>query len=388
MKIYSKKCFNGVGGEVYSMSKHIDLNKCQFEDNDIFYYDRHDSSLRMIELSDFVDKPHWDHLKNNTTTKILIDYSDDYINAPNVDKMIKVILSKGVDYNQYYFLVMDNNFKNLVLDRLKLHGISGVNVFHYNQLLKNVSLDYPKNKQVNTDKKFSLLSRNYHPWRLELILNILTKGLINDFTYSFNNFRPYSANTDVTIDEVIGDIHKMGFEFTPEVDQWVGGLPYDIGSKSNKWSYVTYDTILNSDLHVLVESHFDPYLGEIFKRDRDKYSITELSPGFPTEKTWKVMSCERPFIVASTPYFLKDLKKLGFKSFSPFIDESYDEIIDDKLRLGSVTDEIKRISDLPKDKYDELLLNCKSICEFNRGILEKHHSEVQILPQMSWYNRY
>ena len=47
---------------------------------------------------------------------------------------------------------------------------------------------------------------------------------------------------------------------------------------------------------------------------------------FPTEKTGKPMMCNKPFIVLGQKHFLKNLRKIGFKTFHPIIDETYDEI--------------------------------------------------------------
>ena len=49
---------------------------------------------------------------------------------------------------------------------------------------------------------------------------------------------------------------------------------------------------------------------------------------FPTEKTGKAMMSNKPFIVLGSKNFLKNLRGLGFKTFHPVIDESYDEIDD------------------------------------------------------------
>lgn len=49
---------------------------------------------------------------------------------------------------------------------------------------------------------------------------------------------------------------------------------------------------------------------------------------FPTEKTGKALMSGKPFIVLSGQYFLKHLRDMGFKTFHPVIDESYDSIAD------------------------------------------------------------
>jgi len=53
---------------------------------------------------------------------------------------------------------------------------------------------------------------------------------------------------------------------------------------------------------------------------------------FPTEKTGKAMMSSKPFIVLSGKHFLKNLRSIGFKTFHPVIDESYDLIDSIELR--------------------------------------------------------
>ena len=61
----------------------------------------------------------------------------------------------------------------------------------------------------------------------------------------------------------------------------------------------------------------------------------------------------QPFLVVAPPYYLREIRNMGFKTFDGFIDESYDEELDDKIRLEKVIKEIIRISNIPI----ELLLN-------------------------------
>ena len=56
---------------------------------------------------------------------------------------------------------------------------------------------------------------------------------------------------------------------------------------------------------------------------------------FPTEKTGKALISNKPFIVLSGQHYLKNLRSIGFKTFHPVIDESYDEIDDVQERMKS-----------------------------------------------------
>jgi hypothetical protein len=386
MKLYSKTIING--GETASTLpvkgiSFVDLKLCGFNKDDVFYYDKHDLSLRHLGFDDFIDEPHWEHVRNEPTVKILIDFCDDYLNIIDIKRFSKTLLQKNINPSQVFLITMDDNFKQFAINQFKKQGIEGVNVYHYNLLLKKVLIDYVETYNTPTEYKFSFLSRNYHTWRLASILKIIESDTLKHFNYSFHNYLPYQG-MDVLIEQVKEDAIKEGFVLSETTESWINQLPYDVGSRHSKWNNVTYDTILSADFHFLIESHYDAFLFRIFSDFKHKYDIEDFSPAFPTEKTWKVIACKKPFISATTPFFLKGLKQLGFKSFSPFIDESYDELVDNKDRLDAVVSESIRISNLPIDEYNQLVLNCKEICEYNYNVLKQHFSEINFTNEMSW----
>jgi len=49
---------------------------------------------------------------------------------------------------------------------------------------------------------------------------------------------------------------------------------------------------------------------------------------YPTEKTWRPLLCRTPFIVLGPKNFLSNLRRLGFRTFSSWWDEGYDEDAD------------------------------------------------------------
>ena len=85
-----------------------------------------------------------------------------------------------------------------------------------------------------------------------------------------------------------------------------------------------------------------------------------------TEKILRPIACSHPFMVAAGPGSLKLLRKYGFKTFSPFIDESYDEIQDKDKRLLSIANEMKRLSELPEDEIRYILNQCQLIAKHNK----------------------
>jgi hypothetical protein len=56
-----------------------------------------------------------------------------------------------------------------------------------------------------------------------------------------------------------------------------------------------------------------------------------------TEKTFKAIALEMPFVLVAPAYSLEYLRSYGFRTFEPYIDESYDTIVDPVLRIERVT---------------------------------------------------
>lgn len=90
---------------------------------------------------------------------------------------------------------------------------------------------------------------------------------------------------------------------------------------------------------------------------------------FLTEKTYKVISAKHPFIVAQRPGILAALRNEGYKTFSPFIDETYDTIEDDVSRLHAIKDEILRLSTYSDDQWIKFQHDVKSIVDHNFDLL-------------------
>ena len=86
-----------------------------------------------------------------------------------------------------------------------------------------------------------------------------------------------------------------------------------------------------------------------------------LGATFPTEKTEKCFVAGHPFVIVSTPFYLKQLRAWGFQTFGDFWDESYDEIIDDEKRLDKIIEVIKHISSLSLSQLEQMYIDMKPI---------------------------
>ena len=88
---------------------------------------------------------------------------------------------------------------------------------------------------------------------------------------------------------------------------------------------------------------------------------------FITDKPFNGVACLQPFIVFSCVGYLKYIKKLGFKTFDDFIDESYDEISDNGERFVALCNELDRIKNIPLDEIHKWYISIKDRLIYNRN---------------------
>ena len=62
---------------------------------------------------------------------------------------------------------------------------------------------------------------------------------------------------------------------------------------------------------------------------------------------------------------LKKLRQLGYKTFSEWIDESYDEEVDDEKRLNILNNEVIRLCSLPLSDVRKIFLETREVSEHN-----------------------
>ena len=101
--------------------------------------------------------------------------------------------------------------------------------------------------------------------------------------------------------------------------------------------------------------------------------ISEASFGedtcFISEKTFKFIAYGHPFIIAGNKYSLKHLKELGYKTFRPFIDESYDEL-ETWERYEAIIVALNKIKSMTQEQRLAWFAGMKDILEFNANHLK------------------
>jgi hypothetical protein len=240
-----------------------------------------------------------------------------------------------------------------------------IRMFEYN-VSKNVyRLDYTK---LNTlalkhyDKKFLNLNRrwrNHRPMFVGLLElnNMLEQGHVS-----------FAANID-------GQNWDGVWGFLDQSDNLNKSELYRILTENKEQLENIPDMYLDTHkLHinqVQVGSGLDHfYEDSYFSIVNETNYFKEMGEGiFLSEKIFKPVLKLHPFILASRPNSLVKFRELGYKSFSPYIDETYDTEEDDSRRLLMILEETKRLVNLSEAELETFLIECKKICEHNYTLL-------------------
>lgn len=97
---------------------------------------------------------------------------------------------------------------------------------------------------------------------------------------------------------------------------------------------------------------------------------------FVSEKIWKPIQNCHPFLVVGTPGTLSYIRRLGFRTFEPLIDESYDSLIDDEERMQALFGCIETLGNLDEDQRADLLNRAEPILLHNERCFRQLRSPM------------
>ena len=264
----------------------------------------------------------WYFKVHNHTKAIGIENKIKYIDT-------NVSLSRYENIHTFHFFVEEAvNSKNNFFDN------SMNDLGYVSKEIKESEIDSFRNK------KFLSFSRNNDKQhRLSLLHDYLT----NDFSESYFSFLqkvvPYCS------------IYH-GKENQLSANDYNKNLPIELDTNGNINDFRTHNTFdkklfLDSVIHIVSETSFE---------------VNEL---FISEKVLKPILNFQPFILIGPYLYLSELKRLGFKTFSDFWDESYDEIENPKDRYMKIRELILELNSKSIEELNLLYKNVKDICIYN-----------------------
>jgi hypothetical protein len=98
-------------------------------------------------------------------------------------------------------------------------------------------------------------------------------------------------------------------------------------------------------------------------------SFTAGTTFFPTEKTWRAIKSRTPFIVMGPECYLKNLQRIGFKTFDQWWDESYDNT-SWALRVMEIENICFHLANKSIKELQTMYKEMKPVLDHNRHLLD------------------
>ena len=223
---------------------------------------------------------------------------------------------------------------------------------------------FESTRDIKRSHYFLFKIRNTRPHRVALLYKMANEGLLEKTDWSC--LTPIRFNKG----EVDFINEKYNFNLDNEIISMLCSLlPRSLSSeKGTVHSHVSAWTDKHTDAH---RNSYLYICTETFCHGEHK-SLTE--------KIFKPIANFQPFIFVAYPKALALLKNLGFKTFSPFIDERYDDEQDEVKRLQLIYKEIDKIAKMSAEEIHEWFWNMKDILIHNHThLLTLHQQEPKSL---------
>ena len=180
---------------------------------------------------------------------------------------------------------------------------------------------------VNEKNLFLNYNRNPRPHRVEFLSNLLNADIFNRGLIS------------------IGKVIDGDNEFL------INNTPITIDD--------TYDLKFNMACSITKSDYEKTFISVISETLVDEDTL------FITEKTWKPIMVGHPFIIFGNQGTLKYLKSIGYKTFSPWINEEYDDISNSTIRLNKIVNELDKLSKKSVEELLNIRKEMKDVCKHN-----------------------
>lgn len=305
---------------------------------------------------EFISKTALNKIIEQKNFFLLINYSNEgTVDTRHFEVIHKELIRFKIPENKIIFCISDFNIeKNYNKWFITTSYLNKIKILYSNWSITQKSLEFndiinKKNtsfknfqnncsvvlkKDVDFQKlrpyKFLMFNRRLRPHRIYSIIEFYKKNILKEFLISY-------------------DLKKMQTFFLD-----YGSVGNHFKNKNKRELLNFYNKLLNSepkktidfdDLETVWGFNFEtktPYLNTYI------HIVSETNffedGGYFSEKTWKPIGHLQPFIFFGSYGSLEQLKNLGFKTFSPFIDESYDTEEDNEKRFTMIMNEVERIS--------------------------------------------
>tara|TARA_Y100001963_G_C6782531_1_gene450789 strand:- start:2095 stop:3450 length:1356 start_codon:yes stop_codon:yes gene_type:complete len=312
------------------------------------------------------------HLRNNQA-KLLVyyGYEEDSIHGDSLFRLYndfkrklseKEIPLENVIYSDANILLNEESNINdikMVVSNYCANTVGRFNNEHKNNLYHGSQTKSIQNRKVWEDSKNKIRSKHFlcynrlpKPHRAVTVLSLYRNDNIDKGIVSFPDYGMSSWDVVEHKEQYLKREHYEYFlqdnniiiDYENSADELLKKLPLVL----DKTDFTICHSVINNNV-----SH---YLNTYFTICTESHCSNREESGNAlafTEKTWKPITNFHPFIFVANAGSLEKLKEYGFKTFHPFIDESYDNIDNTGQRFLAIEKEINKLCSKPIEELHE-----------------------------------
>ena len=279
-------------------------------------------------------------------------FSDTFIDHPNIQNLPSFLETTfsfmGSNYNNL-FSTMEKKFhihrpeqyKKVPYTKYKDFYSMHNECIHTNRYARSKN-NYSTRKDLNpTYSLFNQRSEKHAGALLALCIldkaDVLKNGVVSS---NIEEFDVASTWKDIVNTQVVDTDWMRDFIFPSfKHEKYIENIFFDIAYYAKKVKF-----------NLVIEAYYHSYICE-----------------WPllTEKTWRNIGLEKPFIIIGQQNTLKTLHRLGYKTFHPYVNESYDLMHDDQRVLAAMKECI-RLAKFTDDQWDKFYEDIQPILKHNK----------------------
>ena len=210
------------------------------------------------------------------------------------------------------------------------------------------------------DTKFLLMNRRLRPQRMILLcmlgIDFIKNNLVSYDIKLFDRENDLDFYSHHAGDDVATELYNNSIDI---IKNKIQTIDYDDINSVWGFNFENKKPYLDSYISIVTETNF--YEEGLYL----------------SEKTWKPIGHLQPFIQVNKSGALKELHSLGFKTFSPFINEEYDNETDDNKRIKMISSEIHRLNNLSTSEIHLWYHSILDILIHNQEVLFKYAENKQ-----------
>ena len=258
----------------------------------------------------------------------------------------QILIDKVSEGHPYYKHWVEK--LHYILDNKKIPRDKVIFATSNNRFLDDYKKDF--------DERINIIETTHHELEILLTYNFVG-GWTNDTEVKRSkHFISLNHGEKVHRTSLINTITNNGFSDKGYFSYVDKGIYLDIGHDDDRQGdndvLVKWFTGLND---MYADAYFNFTTETLFHEPSIRLS----------EKIFKPVLYQQPFIMYSAPHMLKKFKEIGYRTFDKWFDESYDDEVDDEKRLNILNNEVKRLCSMSLDEVDKIYHETKEILNHN-----------------------